>query len=46
LIATCESPEATATVPPEFWQSAPPSPLVMGIDFGRRHDLTVAWTLK
>ena len=25
---------------------APPSPLVMGIDFGRRHDLTVAWTLR
>jgi phage FluMu gp28-like protein len=46
LIAACESAEATATVPPEFWQTAPPSPLVMGIDFGRRHDLTVAWTLR
>jgi phage FluMu gp28-like protein len=46
LIAACESPEATAAVPPEFWQAAPPSPLVMGIDFGRRHDLTVAWTLR
>jgi phage FluMu gp28-like protein len=46
LIAACESPEATAIVPTEFWQSTPPFPLVMGIDFGRRHDLTVAWTLK
>ena len=46
LIAACESLEATASVPPQFWQAPPPSPLVMGIDFGRRHDLTVAWTLK
>jgi phage FluMu gp28-like protein len=45
LIAACESPDAAAAVPPEFWQAAPPFPLVMGIDFGRRHDLTVAWTL-
>jgi phage FluMu gp28-like protein len=46
LIATCESPDATASVPPEYWQTAPPSPLFMGIDFGRRHDLTVAWSLR
>jgi phage FluMu gp28-like protein len=46
LIAACESLEATASVAHEFWQAAPPSPLVMGIDFGRRHDLTVAWTLR
>jgi len=45
LIGACESPDATVSVPPEFWQSAAPFPLVMGIDFGRRHDLTVAWTL-
>jgi phage FluMu gp28-like protein len=46
LIATCETPEASAVAPPQFWQSTPPSPLVMGIDFGRRRDLTVAWTLR
>jgi phage FluMu gp28-like protein len=46
LIAPCESVEATASVPPEFWQAASPNPLFMGIDFGRRHDLTVAWTLR
>jgi phage FluMu gp28-like protein len=46
LIAACESAEAGASVPPEFWQAKSPPPLVMGIDFGRRHDLTVAWTLR
>jgi len=45
LIGACESADATVSVPPEFWQSTAPFPLVMGIDFGRRHDLTVAWTL-
>jgi phage FluMu gp28-like protein len=45
LIAACESPAATVSVPPEFWQTTASFPLVMGIDFGRRHDLTVAWTL-
>ncbi len=46
LLAACESPEATVAVPPEFWQAASPSPLFMGIDFGRRHDLTVAWSVR
>jgi phage FluMu gp28-like protein len=46
LIAPCESLEATASVPFQFWQTRPALPLVMGIDFGRRQDLTVAWTLK
>ncbi len=45
LIATCESAEATVTAPLDFWQAAAGSPLAMGIDFGRRRDLTVAWTL-
>ncbi len=44
LIATCESEEATATVPAEFWQTAAPWPIDMGIDFGRRQDLTVCWS--
>jgi len=44
LIATCESEEATAAVPPEFWQTAAPWPIDMGIDFGRRQDLTVCWS--
>ena len=45
LLATCESIEATTTVPPEFFASARnPRPYVIGIDFGRKRDLTVAWT--
>jgi phage FluMu gp28-like protein len=43
LIATCESAGATAAVPAEFWQTFPPHPIDMGIDFGRRQDLTVCW---
>lgn len=45
LIARCESPEATATVAPEYW-SAWGKPVYCGIDFGRRRDLTVCWTLE
>jgi phage FluMu gp28-like protein len=45
LITSCESLEATAAVAPQFWQTVPPFPVVMGLDFGRRHDLTVAWSL-
>jgi phage FluMu gp28-like protein len=53
LIATCESSEATAMVPAEFWEGgtsgsrverAPTRLLTMGLDFGRKRDLTVAWT--
>jgi phage FluMu gp28-like protein len=44
LIATCESEEATAAVAAEFWQTTAPWPIDMGIDFGRRQDLTVCWS--
>jgi len=46
MIAACESIEATASVPADYWQSALPDPLVMGIDFGRSHNKTVAVTSK
>jgi phage FluMu gp28-like protein len=42
LIALCESPEATMKASPEFWQQ--PGLRVMGLDFGRKKDLTVAAT--
>jgi phage FluMu gp28-like protein len=45
LIASCESAEASESCAPEFWQAAVPAPLYMGIDYGRRRDLTVAWTV-
>jgi phage FluMu gp28-like protein len=44
LIARCESAEATTTVPPEFWQTRSGQRLFMGLDFARKHDLSVAWT--
>jgi phage FluMu gp28-like protein len=44
LLATCESDEATAAVSSEFWQTTSPHPIDMGIDFGRKHDLTVCWS--
>jgi phage FluMu gp28-like protein len=44
-VAACESLEATAAVAPEFWNTRPSFPLVMGIDFGRHRDLSVAWSL-
>ena len=46
LIASCESAEATAAATADSWAraSAGAPLLVMGIDFGRRRDLTVAWS--
>jgi phage FluMu gp28-like protein len=44
LIASCESIEATATVPAEYWDAKLQFSIDMGIDFGRRHDLTVCWS--
>jgi phage FluMu gp28-like protein len=45
LLATCESPEATTAIDPDFFTSThDPRPFVMGIDFARKRDLSVAWT--
>lgn len=44
LIAMNESPEATTAMPAEYWDATPQFPLVMGLDFGRKRDLTVAWS--
>jgi hypothetical protein len=44
LIASCESAEATATVPAGYWDAKLQFSIDMGIDFGRRHDLTVCWS--
>ena len=42
LLATCESSEATTTIAPEYFMST--KPYVIGIDFARKRDLSVAWT--
>lgn len=44
LIAKCESVEATKTIGPDFWTAG--RPLFIGLDFARKNDLTVAWTLE
>ena len=44
LIAACESPLATESQPPDFWLTkSAAEPVVLGIDFGRKQDLTVCW---
>jgi phage FluMu gp28-like protein len=43
LLATCESTEATTSIGEDYFTSGN-KPYVIGIDFGRSRDLTVAWT--
>lgn len=40
LIALCESPNATTAVPPEYWNTSSEFPIDLGIDFGRKKDMT------
>ncbi len=48
VIVPCESAQATETIAPEFWlgSASATAPLFLGIDFGRKKDLTVCWTLE
>lgn len=46
LIALAETIEATESQPPEYWASRPQFPVDLGIDFGRRKDLTVSWAAE
>lgn len=46
LIALCESVEATETISPEYWLTASGPPVDLGIDFGRKKDLTVCWAAE
>lgn len=46
VIAKCESAEATAAVPFEFWLASPGRRLVCGIDFARKRNLTVCYTAE
>lgn len=43
LISACEHPSATAETPPGF---APRGQLYLGVDVGRKHDLTVMWLIE
>lgn len=48
LLAAIENPMATFAAPADFWQVVPPGapPVVLGIDFGRKRDLTCSWALE
>jgi phage FluMu gp28-like protein len=53
LIASCESQEASEAIDPNYWvlsQHGPIStnqfPVDLGIDFGRKRDLTVSWAAE
>jgi phage FluMu gp28-like protein len=46
LIALCESVEATEIMPPEYWRTRGDVPVFLGIDFGRKKDLTVCWAVE
>lgn len=43
LIATCESFEATLVAAAGYWETRGGAPVDLGIDFGRKRDLTVCW---
>jgi phage FluMu gp28-like protein len=48
LIAGCESIEGTEVVPAEYWDPKVRNsfPVDLGIDFGRKRDLTVCWAAE
>jgi len=47
LILPCENSLATTSINSEFWNTPTGgAPLYLGVDFGRKHDLTVCWTLE
>lgn len=46
LIGTCESAEATTTIGGDYWVTKIPAPRFCGIDFARKKNLTVCWTLE
>lgn len=48
VIAACENALATEHVSPEYWirpEASGDEPIYLGIDFGRKRDLTVCWAL-
>lgn len=46
LLALCESVEATETMSPEYWKVQSPFPVDIGIDFGRKRNMTCAWSCE
>ena len=46
LIALCESAESTEIISPEWWRVAHQFPIDIGIDFGRKRNMTCAWSCE
>lgn len=46
LIIPCENPLASAEAPVDFWLATGGAPIFSGIDFGRKKDLTVCWSIE
>lgn len=46
LIGGCESVEAVESAAPEYWTTADRRPLYLGIDFGRKRNMTVCWAAE
>lgn len=46
VIALIENPSATTAAPSDYWQSRHVTPITLGIDFGRKKDLTVSWAME
>lgn len=46
LIALNESVDASEVISPEYWMTRGTWPLDIGIDFGRKRNLTVAWSAE
>ena len=46
VIALIESPHASTSQPLEFWTQRDGPPIDLGIDVGRKKDLTVCWALE
>jgi phage FluMu gp28-like protein len=43
VIALVENPMATTAMPAEYWATLGGTPVDLGVDFGRKRDLTVCW---
>lgn len=46
VIALMESQEATEIITPEYWTAHSEFPVDLGIDFGRKRNLTVSWACE
>jgi phage FluMu gp28-like protein len=46
MIGSCESHEASVVAPAGYWDTQDGPPVDIGIDFARKRDLSVAWSLE